>query len=149
MVSFCDLGFRAESVNPHKCSNMRSRRTKREGAAAVEAAICLPLLVAIWLLTVETNQLISLKQQAQILSSMGATQVVSSLDDTELIEERLVAMAESMGLQDFEIRIQRVDDEIVQTEVAIDFSANSSTNSLLGTDSVTSSSYSFREDIGL
>ena len=115
----------------------------------MEAAICLPLLVAIWLLTVETNQLISLKQQAQILSSMGATQVVSSLDDTELIEERLVAMAESMGLQDFEIRIQRVDDEIVQTEVAIDFSANSSTNSLLGTDSVTSSSYSFREDIGL
>ncbi len=128
---------------------MRNPRHRRRGAAAVEAAICLPLLVAIWLMTVETNQLITLKQQAQILSSMGATQVVNTLDPVETIEGRVVAVADSLGLEAFQVQIRRLDDEIIETQVSIDFSANSPTKSLLGTDIVTSTSYSFREDTGI
>ena len=54
---------------------MKKRHKNRKGIAAVEAAVCLPMLVIIWLGTVEVSQIISLKQQGQLLASTAANRV--------------------------------------------------------------------------
>ena len=59
---------------------MKKKFKNRKGIAAVEAAVCLPMLVVIWLGTVEVSQIISLKQQGQLLATAAANRIVESND---------------------------------------------------------------------
>ena len=122
-------------------------KESRKGAAAVEAAICLPVLVGIWLATTELNQFINLRQQTQILAAMSAEKVVRSTDSFEKIQDAVEENAESLGLVGCVVTITQTDEEVVQSNVSIDFTENASSRSLFGTQNVTSTCYSFRDQI--
>lgn len=125
---------------------MKSRCNDRKGLAAVEAALCLPLLIIIWLGSYEMVHALGLKQQGQLLCSTAANRVIESSVDFETIESDVVTMSESIGIIDCVVDVQRLDSEVVESVVTIDFSKNSVFGSIFRTGNVTSSFYSFREE---
>ena len=125
----------------------RSKRSKvcRNGVAAVEAAICLPVLVIIWLAASEINQLVNLKQQTQILAAMSSDRAVRTFYSFDLIEEEVKGIAESLGLEECAVTMRWSTGDIVESKVTVDFSLNSPTHSLLGISEVSSALYAYRK----
>lgn len=121
------------------------RKSRRLGAATVEAAICLPVLVVVWLGAFELNQLVTLRQQTQVVASLTADKVVRSLRSFDFIENEVETIAESLGLQDVQIEIVQVDNQIVESKVTIDFASNSPSNTILRFNEVSSTCYSYRK----
>ena len=127
-------------------SHSTRSNARRKGVAAVEAAICLPVLVLIWLAAGEVNQLISLKQQTEILAAMSSDRAVRTYISFEAIEDDTEEMAESLGLVGCDVEMSWFDDNIVETKVSLDFSQNSPTPSFLGTGEVSSTLYVYRKE---
>lgn len=127
---------------------MNTRRKERKGIAAVEAAVCLPILVVIWLGSFEVLQILALKQQGQLLSSTAAQRVVASADSFNDIEARVLSMSEAIGINDCEVEIQRVDPDLVESIVTIDLAKNSPSplGSLFNHQSVSSHYFAFRKE---
>ena len=125
---------------------MRTRFKNRRAAAAVEAAVCLPVLVVIWFGSFELARVLSLKQQAQLFASAAATKVLETTDDFSAIEEDTEALAISLGIKGCEVSLSRVDSQIVESSVVIDFGQNSPLSSVLSDRPVTSTYYSYREE---
>lgn len=123
-----------------------TRRRDRKAIAAVEAAVCLPVLVIIWLGTVEVSRLLSLKQQGQLIASTAAHRIVESTTSFSAIETEMESLASSIGIEGFQIELARIDSEVIESAVTIDSSANSPFGSILGSHDVTSKYYSYRED---
>ena len=124
----------------------KHRRRNRKGIAAVEAAVCLPLLIIIWFGTYEVTRQSSLKQQAQLLSSNAAQRILQSTTDFETIKADTITLAESLGLEGCQVEISRVDSDVVETTVSMDFAANSPISSLLRGQQVASTYFSYREE---
>ena len=125
---------------------MKKRHKNRKGIAAVEAAVCLPMLVIIWLGTVEVSQIISLKQQGQLLASTAANRVGDSGDSFADIETEVKTIADSLGIEGCDVTVRQFESEIVEASVSIDAAQNSTLSSVLGARTVASTYYSFRED---
>lgn len=122
------------------------RRKNRRGVAAVEAAVCLPLLIIIWFGTFEVTRRTSLQQQAQLLASNAAHRILDNNTDFATIEADTLALAESLGIVDCQVGVSRIDREIIETTVSMDFTKNSPISSLLGGRQVSSSYYSYQEE---
>jgi len=122
------------------------RLRKRRGIAAVEAAVCLPLLIIVWFGTFEVTRRTSLQQQAQLLASTAAHRILESSTDLETIRTDTLVLADSLGIEGCQMEISRVDPEIVQSIVTMDFSENSPISSLLRGQQVTSTYFSYREE---
>ena len=56
------------------------------------------------------------------------------------------SLASSIGIEGFQIELQRIDSEVIESAVTIDSSANSPFGTILGSHDVTSKYYSYRED---
>ena len=125
---------------------MKQLHRNRKAVAAVEAAVCLPVLLVVWFGSFEMSRLLSLKQQAQLLSSNAAHQVISTTDSLEEIELEIEDLATSLGIVGCEATLTRVDSEVVQSTVSIDFSRNSPLSSLLTGRNVNSTFHSYREN---
>ena len=91
-------------------------------------------------------RLLSLKQQAQLLSSTAAHKVVESSDSFESIEEEMETLATSLHIEGCVVELERIDSEVVKSMVTIDFSKNSPLSSLLNGKQVSSAYHSFREE---
>lgn len=123
-----------------------NQRGNRDGAAVVEAALLLPLLITVWIFCYEVTHIQALKQQAQLLSSTAATRILESTSSFSSIEAEGAVLAEQLGLAGCEISITRIDSEIVEARVEIDYHQNSTLGSLLYTDKVVSTNYSYRNE---
>ena len=122
------------------------RRKNRRGVAAVEAAVCLPLLIIIWLGTFEVTRRTSLQQQAQLLASNAAHRILDNNTDFETIEADTLALAESLGIVDCQVGVSRIDHEIIEATVSMDFTKNSPISAILGGQQISSSYYSYQEE---
>ena len=123
---------------------MKIKSNNRNGIAAVEAGLCLPLLILIWLGSYEMVHTLALKQQGQLLCTTAANRVIDSSTDFETIESEILNLSEAIGVVDCEITIQRLDPEIVESVVTIDYARNSALASIFSMGSVSSSYYSYR-----
>ena len=122
------------------------RSNKRRGIAAVEAAVCLPVVIVIWLGTVEVSTVLTLKQQSQLIAAAAAQQTLESTATFTEIETKFKNLADSIGIECATVSLRQFDGEIVETEVTIDVGPNSTFGSLLKTKNVNSKYYSYRED---
>ena len=122
----------------------KHKRKKRRGIATVEAAVCLPLLIIIWLGTFEVTRRRSLQQQAQLLASNAAHRILDSEEDFQTIEGDTLILADSLGIEGCQVQIVRIDEDLVETTVSMDFSQNSPINSILSGQQVTSIYSSYR-----
>jgi len=101
-------------------------------------------LIIVWFGTFEVTRRTSLKQQAQLLASTAAHRILESSTDFETIRTDTLILADSLGIEGCQMEISRVDSEIVQSTVMMDFSENSPISSLLRGQQITSIYYSYR-----
>lgn len=124
----------------------RRRGKNRRGVAAVEAAVCLPLLIIVWFGTFEVTRRTSLMQQAQLLAANAAHRILESSTGFDVIEADTLVLAKSLGIEGCQIEISRVDSQLVETVVSMDFSQNSPISSLLTGQIIESTYFSYREN---
>ena len=107
-------------------------RVKREGAAIVEFAVCLPLIVLIVLGTIEAGSLLFLKQTLVQAAYEGAKVAIAS-GDSEQVEAVVDAVADSRNLTDVSIQFTPSDLASVPAgeTVTITISAPGDANSLV------------------
>lgn len=123
----------------------RKRFDNRAGVAVVEAAVCLPVLIVIWLGTVEISRTLTLKQQGQLLSSTAAHRIIDSNEPFTDIEADLENLAQEIGINGVDVSVTQFDPELVESTVTIDIDQNSNLGTLFPGRSVTSTYYSYRE----
>lgn len=123
----------------------RKRFDNRAGVAVVEAAVCLPVLLIIWLGTVEISRTLTLKQQGQLLSSTAAHRIIDSNEPFTDIEADLENLAQEIGINGVDVSVTQFDPELVESTVTIDIDQNSNLGTLFPGRSVTSTYYSYRE----
>jgi len=128
-----------------KFKNRKSVKNRR-AVAAVEAAVCFPILILIWLGSFELARVLSLKQQAQLFASTAAQQVLESNTSFATIETDVEALALSLGIQECEATLVRTDSEIVESTVTIDYGSNSPLSSIFQRLPVQSTYFSFRPE---
>ena len=129
-----------------KTQKRRFRTNKRRGLAAVEAAVCMPVLIVIWFGTVEISRVLTLKHQGQLIASTAAHRVIDSTKELSEIETDMEALAETIGIVDADVTLSRFNSEIVESQITINVAKNSTFGTLLTTPQVTSKYYSFREE---
>ena len=122
------------------------KHDNRKGIAAVEAAVCLPVLIVIWLGTVEVSRTLTLKQQGQLMASTAASRILESGTPFAEIEADLETLAEDLGIFGVDVSVKRFDPELVESTVTIDIDQNSSLGSLYPNREVVSRYYAFREE---
>ena len=111
----------------------------------MEAAVCLPVLIIIWLGTVEISRTLTLKQQGQLLSSTAAHRIIDSDEPFSDIETDLETLAQEIGIKGVDVTVTQFDAELVESTVTIDIDQNSSLGTLFPNRNVTSTYYSYRE----
>jgi len=107
-------------------------RVKREGAAIVEFAVCLPLIVLIVLGTIEAGSLLFLKQTLVQAAYEGAKVAIAS-GDSEQVEAVVDAVVDSRNLTDVSIQFTPSDLASVPAgeTITITISAPGDANSLV------------------
>ena len=113
----------------HKKQKLRS---KREGAAVVEFAVCLPLIVLIVLGTIEAGSLLFLKQTLVQASYEGA-KVAIATGDSDQVESVVDAVAASRNLTGVNVQFTPSDLTSVPAgeTITITISAPGDANSLI------------------
>lgn len=124
----------------------RKRRFNRNGIAAVEAAVCFPVLVIIWLGTFEVSRRTTLQQQAQLLAASTAHRVQETDIDFGALRSETADLAQALGLEDVQVQISRHDNEVIESTVSMDFTKNSPISTFLRGRQVSSVYYSYREE---
>ena len=127
-----------------KVKNRRLVFKNRRAVAAVEAAVCLPILIVIWLGGFELSRVLSLKQQAQLFASNAALQVLETNNSFENIETDVETLATSLGIEGCDAVLTRIDSEIVETTVSIDYAQNSPLSAIFQQQPVASTYFSYR-----
>lgn len=126
---------------------MRRIKNKRKGIAATEAAICLPILVFIWLASLQLLQLLAFKQQAQLLASHAATSVAASAETFEGIESDVANMAQTLEIEGVEVSVEQISTLFVQSVVSIDLERNAPIATALNVvPKIESTFYSYRPE---
>ena len=84
-------------------ANRRNRRRKRRGAAAVELSVCLPLFVIVIAGSMETCNLIHLRESMCVASYEAARIAVKDGNDTVTAMAKGQEILEERGFEDIEI----------------------------------------------
>jgi len=74
------------------------KRTNRRGTATVEFAVCLPVLVALFIGVNETCSAIFLKQQVTVAAYEGARVGIQRQSTDELVEQRILEILDERGI---------------------------------------------------
>ena len=77
---------------------MKSRRTRRTGGAAVEAALTLPLILLLITATIELSTAIYLKESLTIAAYEGARIAVTRKADNQDVIDRIEEVFDSRGI---------------------------------------------------
>ncbi|MCC9603941.1 pilus assembly protein [Stieleria sp. JC731] len=81
----------------------RNRRRRRSGVAAVEFAVCLPVLVLLVFGAIEASSFIFLKQSISVACYEGIREAAKSEGDTADATARAQAILDSRGVNDYTI----------------------------------------------
>lgn len=114
------------------------RRRNRTGAAAVEFAVCLPVIVLLVFGSIEASSFIFLKQSLSVACYEGIREAARVGSTEADANARALAILESRGVNDFEITFpQGVNDLTRGDQVICEVSAPTRTNSPLAGEFVT------------
>jgi len=138
------LGIRRIVLSMKRKTTTRTRSGRR-GIAAVEAAICLPVLIAIWLGTVEITRTLTLKQQSQLFASAAAARILDTNTPLQDVESNIELMAKEFDVLGVDVSVTRFDNDLVEASVSINIDQNSSLGTLFPGRSVASTYYTFRK----
>ncbi|MCS7465272.1 pilus assembly protein [Stieleria sp. ICT_E10.1] len=127
--------------NPFKRSSIlgvQKGRRKRDGVAAVEFAVCLPVIVLLVFGSIEASSFIFLKQSLSVACYEAAREASQSGSTEAEADARGLAILESRSVNDFEIRFPSGVDELQRGEqVVCEVSAPTRTNSPIAGEFVT------------
>ncbi|MDV6033337.1 MAG: pilus assembly protein [Phycisphaera sp. RhM] len=113
-------------------------RRKRDGVAAVEFAVCLPVIVLLVFGSIEASSFIFLKQSLSVACYEAAREASQSGSTEAEADSRALAILESRRVNDFEIRFPTGVDELQRGEqVVCEISAPTRTNSPIAGEFVT------------
>ncbi|XZE53653.1 TadE/TadG family type IV pilus assembly protein [Planctomycetaceae bacterium SH139] len=110
------------------------KREQRSGAAVVELAVCLPLLVLISLATIEACAMIYLKQSLKIAAYEGArVGIVPGADPTNVLAQSDLILV-NRDIADYGVTLARADPRSLQPGdfFRVSVSAPCTPNSLIG-----------------
>ena len=117
----------------------RDRYGRRRGVAAVEFAVCLPVIVLLVFGSIEASSFIFLRQSLSVAAYEGIREAVRSGSTTAEVTERAETILESRFVEDFEIAFPNgsVENAARGQEIVIEVSAPTVTNSPLAGSFVT------------
>ena len=117
----------------------RDRCGRRRGVAAVEFAVCLPVIVLLVFGSIEASSFIFLRQSLSVAAYEGIREAVRSGSTTAEVTERAETILESRFVEDFEIAFPNgsVENAARGQEIVIEVSAPTVTNSPLAGSFVT------------
>lgn len=109
------------------------RRQKRRGVAAVEFAVCLPVIVLLVFGSIEASSYIFLKQSLSVAAYEGARTATRLNNDNATARETAAAILNSRDVVGFEIRFPNGESSEAERgeEVVIEVTAPSAANSPL------------------
>lgn len=112
---------------------------KRRGTAAVELAVCLPVIVLLVFGSIEASSFIFLKQSLNVAAYEGARQSARAGSTNEQAIARAKNILQARSVQDFEVRFPdgEVADKSRGDEIVIEVSAPTQSNSPLAGQFVT------------
>ncbi len=118
---------------------VRSVRTRadgrRRGSAAVEFAVCLPVLVLLVFGSIEASSFIFLKQSLHVACYEGVREACKTASTDASARRKAASILESRRVNDFEIRFPGGIEGIARGEtIACEISAPTGTNSPLAGD---------------
>ena len=91
-------------VNLHRCRKDQRRATKRRGVAAVEFAVCLPIIVLLVMGSIEASSFIFLKQSLSVAAYEGAREAIRSGAVSLDADARARTILTSRQVQGFQIQ---------------------------------------------
>jgi len=113
--------------------NLPSRRkaihSRRRGVAAVEFAVCVPLLVLLFLGSVECANMVYLKQTLKVSSYEGIRKAIQFDSNNSQVIERCNHILNARQIQDATITIDPSDVSLVPKGSAIDVTVSAPCNS--------------------
>lgn len=113
-------------------------RRNRRGVAAVEFAVCLPVIVLLVFGSIEASSFIFLKQSLSVACYEGIREASKAEGTDADAVERARAILDSRGVNDFDIRFPAGVDDLERGEqVVCEVSAPTRTNSPLAGEFVT------------
>ncbi|TWT80988.1 TadE-like protein [Planctomycetes bacterium CA13] len=109
------------------------RKRSRRGVAAVEFAVCLPVLVILVFGSIEASSFIFLKQSLAVAAYEGAREAALSDSTPDTARDRAVNILNARNVVDFAVSFpENLPDNAVRGElVAVEVSAPTQTNSPL------------------
>lgn len=114
------------------------RRQQRFGVAAVEFAVCLPVIVLLVFGSIEASSFIFLKQSLSVACYEGTREAAKLGSTDATATDRAQAILESRGVNDFEIRFpEGVTDLTRGQQVVCEVAAPTRTNSPLAGEFIT------------
>ena len=125
-------GFAGDNVG-----RRRRRAGNRKAVAAVEFAVCLPVLVLLVFGSIEASSFIFLKQSLSVASYEGAREAAKSNSTDADAVARAEAILNSRGVNDFEVRFPEGVDGVERgKQIVCEVTAPTRTNSPLAGDFV-------------
>jgi Flp pilus assembly protein TadG len=117
-----------QAITPH---SMRSQR--RRGVAAVEFAVCLPVIVLLVFGSIEASSFIFLKQSLHVAAYEGARDAIKLGSNNSGATDSVQNILASRNVRDFQVAFPNGDVSKAKRgeEIAIEVSAPTSTNSPL------------------
>lgn len=126
---------RAMKGNGSRQSSLRSclRRSRRRGAAAVEFAVCLPILVLLIFGSIEASSMIFLKQSLNVAAYEAAREAIRNGRTNANAQAMAVNILGARGVVNFQVRFPSGEsfDLARGSEVIAEVSAPSAANSAI------------------
>ncbi len=121
------------SYRKHPVFDAMNRRPRKRGAATVELAVCLPVLVLLVFGSIEASSFVFLKQSLQVAAYEGVREAVRSGQTANAATLRAQNILDSRQVRNASIRFPSVspDDATRGQQVVVEVSAPTSTNSPL------------------
>lgn len=126
--------------------------TERRGVAAVELAVCLPILVVVSLVTIEVCSMLHVTQAIKIASFEGARVGVVPAAEAQNVEFQCTSLLESRGVKAFTISMTPSDPSMLNSgdyfrvSIEIDYDQNAILGSLMAKNRTIERSTALRAD---
>ncbi len=126
--------------------------TARRGVAAVELAVCLPILVVVSLVTIEVCSMLHLSQTLKIASFEAARVGVVPSAEVENVRYQCESLLESRGIKAFTISMDPSDPALLNSgdyfrvSIQVDYSKNAILGSFVANNRIIDRSTALRAD---
>ena len=117
----------------HNLVNPPRRSQRRHGVAAVEFAVCLPIIILLVFGSIEASSFIFLKQSLSVAAYEGAREAIRNGSSRDDARARATAILDARQVQGFQIEFPGPDPSIARRgeEIVVQVTAGSAANSPL------------------